>query len=257
MHWDRNVLSFLFLLTAPSIADSSSIFTQASNDSLLWGPYRPNLYFGIRPRIPDSLTAGLAWGRVEDYQSFAGDFRFTCEQHAGVAGAGIPGYGWDVYDPRTGGVQTIGDKGNGIDLETSFVKFDEGGWGARIKGTVREDAEPGPGSQNGVAENLKTTILFTVGVGGMGSLDIEDAKEGAELGFTGEVVMSGQTTDLGEFKLTITEPESNSHPVHNHPSYASKPLDRTFVNSIRVPEDALWQGKGMFKSPSNPRCHHQ
>ena len=42
---------------------------KASNDSLLWGPYKPNLYFGVRPRIPKSLTGGLLWTRVEDYQT--------------------------------------------------------------------------------------------------------------------------------------------------------------------------------------------
>jgi mannosyl-oligosaccharide glucosidase len=40
---------------------------RASNDSLLWGPYKSNLYFGVRPRIPKSLTAGLIWGKVDDY----------------------------------------------------------------------------------------------------------------------------------------------------------------------------------------------
>jgi mannosyl-oligosaccharide glucosidase len=42
---------------------------KANNASLLWGPYRPNLYFGIRPRIPKSLMTGVLWARVEDYQS--------------------------------------------------------------------------------------------------------------------------------------------------------------------------------------------
>lgn len=36
----------------------------ASNGSLLWGPYRPNLYFGVRPRIPQSLLTGLMWAKV-------------------------------------------------------------------------------------------------------------------------------------------------------------------------------------------------
>jgi mannosyl-oligosaccharide glucosidase len=40
---------------------------KASNDSLLWGPYRPNLYFGVRPRIPKSLMGGLMWTKVEDH----------------------------------------------------------------------------------------------------------------------------------------------------------------------------------------------
>lgn len=42
---------------------------RASNESLLWGPYKSNLYFGVRPRIPKSLAAGLLWSRVEDYRT--------------------------------------------------------------------------------------------------------------------------------------------------------------------------------------------
>lgn len=41
-----------------------------NNQSLLWGPYRPNLYFGVRPRIPKSLMTGLMWGKVETYNDF-------------------------------------------------------------------------------------------------------------------------------------------------------------------------------------------
>jgi mannosyl-oligosaccharide glucosidase len=40
---------------------------RANNQSLLWGPYKSNLYFGVRPRIPKSLTAGLIWAKVDDY----------------------------------------------------------------------------------------------------------------------------------------------------------------------------------------------
>ena len=42
---------------------------RANNESLLWGPYKPNLYFGVQPRIPNSLSAGLMWAKVEDYAS--------------------------------------------------------------------------------------------------------------------------------------------------------------------------------------------
>ena len=41
-----------------------------NNQSLLWGPYRPNLYFGVRPRIPKSLMTGLMWGKIESYTDF-------------------------------------------------------------------------------------------------------------------------------------------------------------------------------------------
>jgi mannosyl-oligosaccharide glucosidase len=41
-----------------------------NNESLLWGPYRPNLYFGVRPRIPKSLMTGLMWGKIETYTDY-------------------------------------------------------------------------------------------------------------------------------------------------------------------------------------------
>lgn len=46
----------------------SSEITRLNNQSLLWGPYRPNLYFGLRPRIPKSLMAGLMWAKVDNFQ---------------------------------------------------------------------------------------------------------------------------------------------------------------------------------------------
>jgi mannosyl-oligosaccharide glucosidase len=50
-------------------ADTLAEFEKYNNDSLLWGPYRPNVYLGVRPRIPDGPLMGLMWGRVEDYHS--------------------------------------------------------------------------------------------------------------------------------------------------------------------------------------------
>ena len=41
-----------------------------ANQSLLWGAYRPNLYFGLRPRIPNSLMHGLMWFGTHDYTSY-------------------------------------------------------------------------------------------------------------------------------------------------------------------------------------------
>lgn len=41
--------------------------SKANNQSLLWGPYKPNLYFGVHPRIPKSLVAGLMWAKVDNF----------------------------------------------------------------------------------------------------------------------------------------------------------------------------------------------
>jgi mannosyl-oligosaccharide glucosidase len=58
----------LFATQLPLANAQVADIEKATNASLLWGPYRPNLYFGVRPRIP-SLMGGLLWTRVEDYTS--------------------------------------------------------------------------------------------------------------------------------------------------------------------------------------------
>ena len=151
----------------------------------------------------------------------------------------MAGYGWDSYDPRTGGRQTIHDAGNGIDITTDFVKFVDrgsngGSWGARIKGTPRDDAP----------SNLKTTVVFYAAVEGFGTLEVQDASAGdhADTGFEGEVKIGGQTVELGDFSIVVTEGKGD-HPEHTHPSAPDDPLDKTRVHSLQLPDAAIWQAK--------------
>ena len=62
----------LLALGGVSAADDASVLTseigRQNNESLFWGPYKPNLYFGVRPRTPEALWSGLMWGRVDGYQ---------------------------------------------------------------------------------------------------------------------------------------------------------------------------------------------
>lgn len=59
-------------LAASAKADDASILykevARAQNQSLLWGAYRPNLYFGVRPRLPKSFMGGLMWAKVDEFQ---------------------------------------------------------------------------------------------------------------------------------------------------------------------------------------------
>ena len=147
----------------------------------------------------------------------------------------MAGYGWDEYDVRHGGHQTIHDAGNSIDITTEFVKIpggDHGGsWGVRVKGTPREDAP----------DRLITTVMFYAGIEGLGSLEVQNAPD--ELGIEGDVNLAGSSNELGEFGIRITESVENRHPPKQHPSYDGKPLDRTIVSSAQVPEGSLWQAK--------------
>lgn len=88
--WQILLTLFLTLLPqAGAEVDAAAAVVEiekASNDSLLWGPYRPNLYFGVRPRIPKSLLTGLLWARVEDFQSVQhGAFPHSVIHLTGVA----------------------------------------------------------------------------------------------------------------------------------------------------------------------------
>lgn len=59
------------LAAGTSATGDASVLTgeigRQNNQSLFWGPYKPNLYFGVRPRLPESLWTGLMWGRIEEY----------------------------------------------------------------------------------------------------------------------------------------------------------------------------------------------
>jgi mannosyl-oligosaccharide glucosidase len=139
-------LLWLFLTLVPSVTP----YSFNDSNSLLWGAYRPNLYFGLRPRIPQSLMTGLVWFGTQDYQSFtsASLFNdtsvitfltlFTEARHACDQGDGLDGYTWTQFDPREGGIQVVNDSHNNVKITTELLKVaggEHGGsWAARIKG---------------------------------------------------------------------------------------------------------------------------
>jgi len=139
---------------------------------------------------------------------------------------------------RSGGRQTIHDPVNQIDITTEFIKFpggEHGGsWGARIKGTPREDASP----------NVRSTVIWYNTLEGLGTLEAVGGEEG-ETGALGDVLLKGETPELGNFEVKITEGKGE-HPHFGHPSYEEKPLDRTFAYSGQVPDEALWQIKAVL-----------
>jgi mannosyl-oligosaccharide glucosidase len=78
MHYELNLsfaLLFFCLFGASYVSASDDVSTlikevsKASNESLLWGPYKSNLYFGVHPRIPKSLVAGLMWTRADSFST--------------------------------------------------------------------------------------------------------------------------------------------------------------------------------------------
>ncbi|CAM9340838.1 unnamed protein product, partial [Hapterophycus canaliculatus] len=87
------------------------------NASMLWGTYRPGVYFGFKTRTsPVSVTGGLMW-HGGDGHSGVNSLRHECNE-----GDGVGPYGWIEHDGRSFGKQDITDDKAGVRLVTSVVK---------------------------------------------------------------------------------------------------------------------------------------
>lgn len=65
----RRFTALVAAVLAAGLSHASSDSAPENDQSLFWGTYRPNLYFGLRPRVPNSLMTGLMWHGLNDYQS--------------------------------------------------------------------------------------------------------------------------------------------------------------------------------------------
>lgn len=61
----------IYLLYLSILHSPINALQSPPDPTLTWGPYRPNLYFGLRPRIPETLLIALMWGHGEDDNSIS------------------------------------------------------------------------------------------------------------------------------------------------------------------------------------------
>lgn len=215
-------------------------YSRISNASLFWGPYRSNLYFGVRPRgIPNSLLTGLMWFNADRVDGIR-QLRHSCEQ-----GDQMDGYGWLSYDPRLGGSQIMRDIDNHVDITTEFVKttYDGGkNWAVRVKGKPRKGYE-----------NSKTVLVFYAGLEGNGDLSLENSLTSLGIDGQQDVTLKGTSSELGKFSLTMTEKNAdnkkkaiNKRPKTEHSLEKSRPVKNTHYTSLTVPDDNMWKAKDIF-----------
>ncbi|KAF9066861.1 glycoside hydrolase [Rhodocollybia butyracea] len=218
-------LPWLVLLSLAPAALSSS-----ANDTLLWGAYRPNLYFGIRPRIPQSLLTGLMWFGTQDYTSVY-QTRHACDQ-----GDQLQSYTWTKYDAREGGIQVIKDAKNNVQITTEFLKVaggdDGGNWAARIKGEPLDPLIPS-----------RISTIFYLGLEGLGGLDMDTDEE--ENGLEGdEVKFTGSTPELDDFVFRIVDGPNNVSPSGGiHYEVFQNRAGKTHFLGQPVPAGSIWQAK--------------
>ncbi|KAI5970319.1 CWH41 [Candida margitis] len=221
----------------------ASKYGTIANNSLLWGPYRSALYFGIRPRIPKSLLSGLMWFPITDYKSM-GKIRHFYEQFDRMGRAN-----WISYDPRIGGRQLIQDDDLQFDIIIDFIKSQEGlSWAVKVK------AVPHRGNEDGMIsfvwytglEGEKNEVDEITGQrerSGYFRLD-NSAKDG---GYQGKLTFGGISEELGAFSLEINDgPSSNKHPRGK--AGAGRELDPTLTHhlSLTVPDGNVWQARDIF-----------
>jgi len=208
-------------------------YEKAVDQSLLWGPYRPNTYMGIRPRIPHSLMSGLFWFNADNINNIH-KIRHFCEN-----GADFQGFGWTKYDSRFGGRQEFKDNELKLDLTTDFVKSRDGkNWALKVKGVPR------PGY-----ESETTSIVFYTGLEGDGVLTSASGNpvEGFKRGDS--IKLIGQSMELDGFEIDISDgPDTNNHKHLKKKQLADPTLNpaRTHYMSMRVPDDNVWQAKEIF-----------
>lgn len=140
------------------------------------------------------------------------------------------GYGWTAYDTRVGGSQTIRDAELHLDLSTDFIKSEDGNsWAVRVTGSPRPDAP----------DDLKTTVILHAAIEKAASDDERTLTCGSagnkrKAGDEAEVECRGKVPALGSFNLSVTADDQN------------KPVHDIAVNSVEVPEDKIWQAKGVY-----------
>lgn len=148
----------------------------------------------------------------------------------------MDGYGWDEYDVRKGGVQTVHDAGNGIDITTSFVKVpggaNGGSWAARVRGVPR----------SGTPDDVRTQMVLFLGQEGLGNM-LEPQADGDENGFAGDIAFTGNSQSLGDFKLVVTK-GTGEHPPSGD-FVEGQDLEKTSVQSLMLPGEILWQAKNI------------
>lgn len=190
---------------------------------------RPNLYFGLRPRIPQSLMTGLVWFGTQDYQSVSKS-RHGCDQ-----GDELAGYTWTEYDPRQGGVQVINDPQNNVRITTEFLKVaggDNGGsWAARVKGTPLDASRPS-----------RISTIFYMGLEGLGGIDMVTDED--ENGLEGDVEFTGASPELDDFTIRIVEGPDNNHiSSARHADAFEDRIGKTHFAGLPIPAGNIWQAR--------------
>ena len=96
--------------------DSNQLYSKLYNDTMEWGTYKPNLFFGIKNRAPSPLTVGMIWAVPGQHGGFA--VRHTYQYQSGD---GVTAY-FEYHDGWGSCRQIVEDPAANARFEIDFVK---------------------------------------------------------------------------------------------------------------------------------------
>ncbi|XP_060214175.1 mannosyl-oligosaccharide glucosidase GCS1-like [Lycium barbarum] len=175
-------------LPAPKLMDLP-MFQGEHRESLYWGTYRPQVYFGVRARTPQSLVAGLMWIGVKDGRYF---MRHVCQDSDE-----LKQYGWTSHNGRDYGHQVLIEQT--MSLTTSFLKSKDrgsgygGDWAVRI-GVQSNESVPDE-------EMLNTAHLFFY-VADEGGKSLSLGSRVFDI-HGDSILASGSRTEIGDWQLHL------------------------------------------------------
>jgi Glycosyl hydrolase family 63 C-terminal domain/Glycosyl hydrolase family 63 N-terminal domain len=123
------VLTLLFLLsicahvivvahTDDGLFYSDSVVSSSSDGPARyrWGTYRPNVYVGVRARVPQSPLIGMMWHDVDRTDSMT--LHHDCDERDKLRR-----YGWRKHNGRSFGQHEILDSKSKVNITTEFVQI--------------------------------------------------------------------------------------------------------------------------------------
>lgn len=211
--------------------DVSKVYEDMNSKSLNWGPYRSNLYVGVRPRIPDSILTGLLWFPATSFNGIQ-QSKHACDQ-----AHNIEKFGWTKYDPRYGGFEEIVDLDCQLKLETEFVKSEDGlNWALRVRGKALD-------------QDTVNSIAFYTGLQSDGKLVlVSDFVDGSNNLIDGEVTLEGYMEKIGgAFTIEVVDGEGNQYADGNNMDF-DPGFNPKFTHhvSLNVPGDQVWKANEVF-----------
>jgi hypothetical protein len=171
---------------------------------------------------------GLMWVRV-DVNGFSEQYlRHTSDQNEGLAGSD-----WQTYDPRTGGIRTIHDVQNQVDVTTELVK--SSGDEACCEWAVRVSVTPGVDA----AKDINWLMVFYIGTEERNPTD-ESFLVCHDIDFGDVVNCYGNQRQLQNFTLHVRNLSNrDDESVMTH---------QLSLRSDTVPADGIWQAEGKWRS---------